>query len=479
MAKQSIKKNYILNTAYQILNLASPLITAPYISRVLGAEGVGLYGFTFSFVSFFCLFAALGITTYGQRSIAQCRDNLEQRSKLFWELESVSVICTITCVAAWLIFTAFFSDYHVYLFILTLFVIAACFDISWFFSGLEQFSYIVFRNALIKLLGIVSVFLFVKEKTDLWLYFLILSGSRLCGNISMWCKLPQFVKKVDFRQLEVKPHFRATLIYFIPTIAASVYTYCDKIMLGFLTTTAEVGYYEQASKIINMAYVAIASLNTVMAPRMSFLFATKNEEEIRKKLEKALGMIFTLGIACIFGICAIADNFVLWFFGEGFDKVVLILKLKSPLVLILAFHNYLSAQYLVPSGQRARSTKGVLVGVATNVLFNFLLIPHWASEGAVIATLIAESSICAVYLYMSKNYVSLKQVFRYLPKQLIAALVMLLVLLWVGKGYRGVVHITIIQIALGAMIYGGMLMLQRERFTMAAVKKIVKTVKKR
>lgn len=477
MANQSIKKNYLLNTSYQILNLISPLITAPYVSRVLGAEGVGTYSFTSSFVAFFCLFAVLGITTYGQRTIAQCRDDIDQRSKAFWELETISIISTMICVAVWVLFVYIYPEYKIYFLILTMSILASCLDISWFFSGLERFSYIVFRNATIKLAGILLVFLFVKDKSDLWIYFCILSGSKFFGNASMWCRLPQFVRKRSLYQLEIKQHFKETLAYFIPTIAASVYTYCDKIMLGFFANTTEVGYYEQASKIINMAYVAIASLNTVMAPRMSYLFAMKNDEEIRSKLEMALATILTLGIACMFGICAVAENFVPWFFGDGFSKVVIILMLKSPLVVILCLHNFLSAQYLIPSGQRARSTKGVLTGVAVNVVFNILLIPRWQSVGAVIATLFAESSVCIVYWYMSKDYVPVKLLAKYLPKQLMAAAVMLFVLRWIGRGYNGNVFVTIIQVIFGVVAYGIMLIVLKECFTMSVIKSIARKLK--
>lgn len=478
MANPSIKKNYLLNTSYQILNLISPLITAPYVSRVLGAEGVGIYSFTSSFVAFFCLFAVLGITTYGQRTIAQCRDDADQRSKAFWELETISIISTMICVAVWVLFVCIYPEYKIYFLILTLSILASCLDISWFFSGLERFSYIVYRNAAIKLAGILLVFLFVKDKSDLWIYFLILSGSKFLGNASMWCKLPQFVKKRSLYQLEIKQHVQQTLVYFIPTIAASVYTYCDKIMLGLFANTSEVGYYEQASKIVNMAYVAIASLNTVMAPRMSYLFATKNSEEIRNKLEMSLATILTLGIACMFGICAVAYNFVPWFFGDGFSKVVILLILKSPLVVILCLHNFLSAQYLIPSGQRARSTKGVLTGVVINVVFNILLIPRWQSVGAVIATLLAESSVCIVYWYMSKDYVPVKLLAKYLPKQLISATVMLAVLSWIGRGHQGAVYITIFQVVVGVLVYGIMLILMKESFTVSMLNKVRKRTRR-
>lgn len=465
MPQQSIKKNYILNTLYQILTLVTPLITTPYISRVLGPDGVGIYSYTNSIVTIFALFACLGTTTYGQRTMAQCRDDLQRRSKSFWEIEALSCVTTLFCMVAWIVFIAVYPEYKFYFVILSLDLLSIAFDISWLYAGLERYQFIVLRNSAVKLIGVSLIFLLVREKQDVWIYIAILTLTKYLGNISMWVPVRKLVNRYPIKEMNLKPHIKETFAYFVPTAAASVYSYLDKVMIGvFSSATTENGYYEQANRIVKIAYSVVISLNTVMSSRMSYLFALGKEKEIKDKLENALAFILTLSIPLTFGISGIAQNFVPWFFGDGYDKVVILMILSSPLVIILSLHNFLSAQYLIPSGQRVRSTKGVLIGAGVNFICNLILIPQLASIGALIGTLAAETSICIVYWYMSKKYVPVRILFQYLPKQLLAASAMLAVVMRMGMEKSSSVILTIAQVFVGAIVYGFVLILLKEKF---------------
>lgn len=480
MPQQSIKKNYILNTLYQILTLVTPLITTPYISRVLGPDGVGAYSYTNSIVTIFSLFACLGTTTYGQRTIAQCRDDVKQRTKAFWEIEVLSCITTIFCLAAWTLFIVVYPEYKFYFIILSFDLLSTALDISWLYAGLERYQFIVMRNSVVKLVGVALVFLLVREKQDVWIYISILTVTKLLGNVSMWAPIRKIVNKVSFKELNLKPHIKETFAYFVPTAAASVYSYLDKVMIGvFSSSTTENGYYEQANRIAKIAYSVVISLNTVMSSRMSYLFSLGKEKEIKDKLENALAFILTLSIPLTFGISGIAQNFVPWFFGDGYDKVVILMLLSSPLVIILSLHNFLSAQYLIPSGQRVRSTKGVLIGAAVNFICNLILIPQFSSIGALIGTLAAETSICIVYWYMSKEYVPLRVLFKYLPKQLLSAFVMLAIVVWIGNGKSGSIVLTVEQALVGAVVYGAMLIILREAFCRKSLHFLLEKVRRR
>ena len=237
---ESIKKNYIYNTLYQILTLITPLITTPYISRVLGANGLGIYSYTNSIVTYFTLFAALGTVSYGQREIAMHRDSPEDSSRLFWEIEILSIVTTSVALVAWLIWILISTKYTPYYGVLTMSVLAVAFDISWYFGGFEKFKYIVIRNTLVKLAGIALLFLFVREKTDVLLYVGIMAATGLLGNITMWTYLPRMLTRVEFRSLHpFKAHLKQTFAYFIPTIATSVYTVLDKTMIGAITESDE------------------------------------------------------------------------------------------------------------------------------------------------------------------------------------------------------------------------------------------------
>ena len=316
-------------------------------------------------------------------------------------------------------------------------------------------------------------------KQDVWIYVAVLTLTKLLGNVSMWLPLHKIVGRISFKELNLKPHLKETIAYFIPTAAASVYSYLDKVMIGvFSASTMENGYYEQANRIVKIAYSVVISLNTVMSSRMSYLFLLHKDVEIKDKLENALAFILTLSVPLTFGIAGVASNFVPWFFGNGYDKVVILMILSSPLVIILSLHNYLSAQYLIPSGQRVRSTKGVLIGAVVNFTCNIILIPHLQSVGAIIGTLVAETSICAVYWHMSKDYVPLKLLIRYLPKQLLSSVTMLVVVLWIGSGSAGSIIITITQILVGACVYGITLFLLREGFCLKCLHYILDKMKK-
>ncbi len=281
----SIRKNYIYNLLYQIMTLLTPFLTTPYIARVLGPEGTGVQSYTNSVVQYFAILAALGTLSYGQREIARHRDSALERSRIFWEIELVCAAATGLCLVVWLFVVALSREYGAYYAVLTMTLAAVAFDISWFFGGLEQYGLIVARNTLIKLAGIALLFLFIRTEKDLLLYMALMAGTTLLGNISMWGHLRRFLVKVDPHSLRGWGHLREMLIYFIPTIATSVYTILDKTMLGWFggSDKTQNGYYEYATGFVNMAKLLILSFNAVMSARMSYLFAAGREEEVRRR----------------------------------------------------------------------------------------------------------------------------------------------------------------------------------------------------
>lgn len=461
----SIKKNYLYNTFYQILTMITPLITAPYISRVLGSSGVGIYSYTNSIVTYFTLFAALGTASYGQREIAMHRDSKEESSKLFWEIELLSVATTLTVTFAWVVWIIVSSEYSAYYGILTLSLVAVAFDISWYFAGFELFKYIVIRNTIVKLTGIVLLFIFVKTRNDVEIYIGIMASTGLLGNISMWTYLPKLLGKVDLHTLRPLKHFKQTFAYFIPTIATSVYTVLDKTMIGAITKSSDQnGYYEQATKIVRMVESLLFSLNTVMTSRQSYLFAEKRYDEIKNKINKSFDFLFGIAVAAMFGLQGIAANFVPWFFGEGYDAVIPLIYVMAPLPLVICVSNVLGSQYLTPSGQRVRSSKGIIAGAIVNFVLNSLLIPFYASIGATVASVIAEAVISIIYMHMSKGYASWRNLWSMSWKKFIAGVVMCVSVVFIGKGHSGSIIITIVQIIVGGLGYALLLFVLKDSF---------------
>ena len=460
MAQPSIKKNYVYRLLYELLVIVTPFITTPYISRVLGADGIGIYSYSLSIMSFFTMFAALGTSAYGIREIAQSRDDKEKSSKLFWEIELLTVFTSSVCLIIWIILSVFYLEYRPYLLALTPLLISTMFDINWYFMGYEKVLYTVLRNAFVKILGIVLLFAFVKTKSDLIKYMLIYSITTLLGSLSMWTYLPKMLVKVDFKSLTFKKHFKETLIYFIPTIATSIYTMLDKTLIGLIThDNYQNGYYEQATKVIAIVKTLVfTSVNAVLGARMSYLFAYQKLDEIKQKIHKSLDFIFLLGYGCLFGIVGVARDFVPIFFGKGYEQVIYLLYLMSPLIIIIGISNCLGSQYYTPSGQRARSAKVIVLGAGVNLLLNLVLIPQLESTGAVIASVIAETVITVFYVRMSQGYLTAADIMKCSWKRIVAGGIMCVFVLLAGHFIHGNKIIKlIIEIGGGGIIYLTML----------------------
>ena len=448
MKQPSLKKNFVLNTIYQILIIVIPFISMPYISRVLGAGGVGTYSYTYSIQTYFAMFAALGTVTYGTREIARVRENEEERSRLFWEIELLTVLTSLACLILWGIWILFNHEYRMCYVILTINIIAVIFDISWFYAGMEQFEYIVRQNTIFKVLGLISLFVFVKNESDLYLYIAIMAASTLLGNMTMWLYLGRFLKKVNVKEFNLKRHFKETLIYFVPTIATSIYSVLDKTLIGAITKDAnENGYYEQATNIVNAAkVVSFVAINGVMESRSSFLFAQGKTDRVKSMIEDSMNYILFMGFGLIFGLVGVADEFVPWFFGPGFYKVPVLIKMLSPVIVIIGVSHCLGSQYYTPSGRRAQSAKFIITGSVINLVLNLILIPKFWSYGAVIASVIAECVITFLYMRNCDGYLRLSQLVKIGWKKLFAGIIMAIVLI--------IIHINMfIEIIIGIALY--------------------------
>ena len=426
----SLKKNIAISTLYQILIIILPLITAPYIARVLGPDQSGVYDYTNSIMTYFAMFAALGTASYGVREIARVRDDAAMRSKLFWEIELMTVMTSTVCIIAWFIFIAITPQYKVIYLVLTMGLLSTMFDISWFFAGMEQFKYTVTKNAACKLIGVILMFLFVKKEEDLLLYIIIMISSTMIGNLSMWLYVPRFVEKVDFRTLTFRKHFHETLIYFVPTVATSIYTVLDRTLIGVITKNkAENGFYHYAMQIVNMMKaLTFSSLNMVLGSRLSFLFAEKKYDEIKEKIADSTNYILFMGYGICFGVIGVAKRFVPVFLGPGYDRVATMLILMSPIVIIIGISNCLGSQYYTPAGYRKLSAKYIIIGAVVNLLLNLLLIPKYWGYGAITASLIAESVITILYMKNCNGYLRVETIIKDSWKKIIAGLVMLIVI---------------------------------------------------
>lgn len=261
----SIKKNYIYNLMYEILAIITPMITAPYAARVLGAQGVGANAYVGSFVSYFAIFAVTGTTTYGKRKIAENQQNIEKRSRDFWEIFLFRTICTLIVFCAYLVFIFnFLPQYRILFYLQILSIFSYMFDISWYFQGMENFKLTAIRNAIIKIVATVLLFVCIKSPDDLPMYVFINCGSTLLVNMTMWGYMKKEVTAVKLSSLNLKQHFKPIMGLFIPVIAIQIYTVLDISMLGAFSSETQVAYYEQAERIIKIVRSVINSFVSVL-----------------------------------------------------------------------------------------------------------------------------------------------------------------------------------------------------------------------
>ena len=278
-------KNYLYNAGYQILNMVLPLITVPYISRVLGAHDVGINEYTNSWVTFFFLMGQMGITLYGNREVAYHRDDLYERSRIFWGVEALQILTISASFIAYLCAVFLFSTTFKYYFLLQgIWIIATGFDVSWYFMGLENFKVTVVRNTFVRLISIVLIFTVIKDTGDLGKYIAILGGTQLVGNLTLWPYLKDNVVWVKISKWHPFQHFYPALLLFIPTITTQVYLVLNRLMLGRMSTQVALGNFGQADKIVKFVLAIVTATGTVMLPHVANKFAKGDIKGVRASL---------------------------------------------------------------------------------------------------------------------------------------------------------------------------------------------------
>lgn len=449
-----VKKNIIYNITYQILILFLPLVTTPYISRVIGVEGIGSYSYTYSIASYFILFAMLGLNNYGNRSIATVRDDKLKLSETFFNIYGLQVLTSSLMVILYLGYIYFFITESLEIaYIQLIFIISTMLDINWFFFGLEQFKLTVIRNTIIKILTVLSIFIFVKDLNDLWVYTLIMSLGTLVSQLMVWPFVKRYIVWIQPTIRGVLSHLKPNLILFIPILAISIYKIMDKIMLGSLTTTIQVGYYENSEKIINIPINIISALGVVMLPRMTNLIETGDSSSFQKYIENSLKFIMFSAFGSTIGLIAISSTFIPLFLGDEFSECIRVISLLSVTVLFISWANVIRTQYLIPRKRDAIYITSTLLGAVMNIIANLILIPSYGAVGAAIGTIFAEASVALYQTFKVRKELDITKYFKNSCIYIIPAICMYFCIISV-KNVTGNTGLNlIIQIILGGGIY--------------------------
>lgn len=400
MASQNKERPVRTNLAYSIVYQASsiliPFVTAPYISRVLGAEELGTYSYSYSIASVFLLFTMMGMSNHGNRATASTARDKVSLGSTFINNYVIQLTCGILIFFTYLAYCYTLKADQLLAFVQSLVVLSGVLDITWFFSGLEDFKLIALRGIIFKSFGAIAIFLFIKSPSDTWLYALIMALTLLLTQATMWLFLKSRITVPRPSWRLIKQNIKPTFVLFIPVLSYSVYMLIDKVQLGQLADMAQVGYYSNAEKIMIIPTSLATALGSVMLPRATRVLAEGNRSAHTHYALTSFSFVAVVqGFLC-FGISAIALPFAPWYFGGEYSETgeVLQILIFAPLASGLA--NVIRTQYLIPMRKDHVYVISTAFAAATNFILNIALIPLLQARGAAISTLLAEISVLAI-----------------------------------------------------------------------------------
>ena len=410
----STRKNAAYNVAYRLFSVLLPVVTAPYLSRVVGTDGVGLYSDAWTMSEIFCLIGMLGLADYGVRTIAQVRDSREELNRTFSEIWQMQLTVAGAALAAWLgyVFLVAGAEKTIALH-LTMMSISCLCSFDWCLMGLDIFKPIAIRNTVVKLAAAACVFIFVKSKDDLWIYAFAWSLATLAGNLSCAATLKG---KVTYRRVSLKDslkHLRPCAVLFISVMAVSIYRKMDKVMVYNIAGVTENGLYENAEKIIYCLSGFISAIGTVMMPKIAHMQKNGETEKIARHIDRSMDLIICMVSAMAFGVAAVADRFAPLFYGEDFRYSGVLMAPLAFTLIMIGFANVIRTQVVLPQKRDHIFVKSVCCGAAVNLIANACLIPPLKSMGAVAGTLLAEMTVPTVQYLILRKELPYRQYMKY------------------------------------------------------------------
>mgnify|MGYP004721543567 CR=1 FL=1 len=449
-----ITKNYLYNLIYQIFIMFVPLITAPYLARVLGPEGTGIYSYIYSVTTVICTFVMLGIYNYGNRQIAYVRDDEQKLSEVFWQIMSARIIIAFLGTIVYFGITMVLGKYRSLFCIYYIYLLAYFIDCTWLYIGVEDMKWAVIKNTVTKIFAVAGIFIFVKNEDDVWIYVLIQAVSVFLSNLLAYTQIKRYAKKPHFDFSNIKSDICGAAMLFLPSVATTIYTQCDKIMIELLTgQTDQVSFYDYSEKIVTIPLTFITVLSTVMMPRIANEFKKGNKDSISSLLNRAARFSMFLAFPMVLGLIAVADKLVPWYLGKDFAPTVYAIVLIAPMIISNTLSGISGNQYFTATNQISILIKSQFTAAIANVIINAILIPHYGFYGAALATLMTSFS-CAIiqYIFMLKQ-IKLPGLFKETIKYLIISLVMLLGIRIITGNMKATPLTNIVQVVIGCVIY--------------------------
>lgn len=467
-----ILKNYLYNLTNQLVNIIIPVITIPYISRVLGPEMLGINAYTYSIISFFVLIANLGISIYGNRTIAYARDSLETRSKVFWEIVVIKLIMAGIAFIFLFGFIEFYGEYTEYIYMYSILILATALDISWFFVGLEDFRKIVIRNIFIKISSLLLIFFLVNSSNDLSFYIFIISLSSFLGNLILWGSLRPYIKTARLKQMQILLHLHPIFILFIPQIASFVFINLNKILLANTSNISELGFFDNADKIIRILLTIIVAIGAVVFPRLANSYKKGDMETVKNFLKISFDISSFLSFPFTIGLIVVSSSFSSLFFGDSFSGIELVISILALELIFMGWSSNLGNQFLVAINESRGLTISLIFAIIAVFLSSLFVLPIYGATGAAITSVLGEVIILAVQLYFIRKHLSLVEIFSDTYKFVIASLIMGMVIYYFGILFNNEAIKLLFQVIIGIVIYISLLFLLKPRFFSLALSKL-------
>lgn len=469
MKNNIVEKNYFYSLVYQIVSIGASLFMMPYIARVVGDVGIGIYSYTTSVSYYVTFIGALGISLYGQREISALQNNLKKKNKTFLEIYVIKlIVMSITFLLYCFLLCNSSNEYSFFFKLLIIEVVAHAIDITWYYQGIENFRRVLIKNLINKILTVVLILLFVKSSDHLWRYVFIYGLSTFVSNVSLYIKLN--LGSITKYKLNLKRHIKPILVLFLPQLAISLYSFLDKLMIGwFIPDIRNVGFYDQTHKIICMLLLFVTSFGSVMLSRLSNYKATNKDSSIVELVYKSFNYIWFIIVPITLGIVAVADNLIPWFLGEQFLVVAKYLKCFAIIIMFSGLFNVIGEQYLVVLKREKEYTFILFVSSILNIVFNIPLILLWGVLGAIISSIISESVRLLLGIFIVRKEIDFKNVLSMSRNYIIAGIVMFIVVKMISLILSSSIINTVILAIIGFVIYGGILFVVKDKLLISII----------
>ena len=443
-----------MNVAYQLLSYVFPLVTVSYVSQCLGVTNIGTYSYTYSTVYLFMLLGMLGINNYGNREIARVRDDKQACSFIFFSIYKLQLLTVGLASIGYVIYIqCIVSEYEKLFWLQAIYLFSACLDVNWFYFGLEKFKLTITRNCIIKVASLILILFFVRTEADLAQYTVIMAGSTFLSQLYLILILHRYIVNVHTTLHDSLHHLRGCCILFIPVLAFGIYRVMDKTMLGAMATVTELGYYENAERLINIPISIINALGTVMLPRMSYLLKNHSVEST-KAIYASMKLALLLSCMMAAGIFLVSNDIVVVLFGYDFYKSGEIIRILSITIFASAWANVIRTQYLIPSGKDTIYVISTIGGAVVNLLLNIVLIPKYGAYGACLGTITAEYFVMIYQTVKVRKVLEIKRYFNLAWKDLVISCGIILFSYEVGNFFSDIYVRLLVNIFIAIVLFG-------------------------